>query len=229
MQKYIFYDTIVNVMSQGTNPSAGLSYTTGNSSSLGSDDDAALVSSAQKGDLNAFELLVGRYQKKMLNISFRLVGDYDDACEVVQDAFVSAYRNIKTFRGDAKFTTWLTTITLNLSKNRLKQMRSRQGHEAFSLNDPIQTDDGEMTMDPPSNEPSTLDRLEKKDVQAKVQDCIRALDTDFREVLILRDMQEFSYEEIGSMLKVREGTIKSRLFRAREMVKDCLMKFMGEL
>jgi RNA polymerase sigma-70 factor (ECF subfamily) len=216
-------------MSQGTNPSAGLSYTTGNSSSLGSDDDAALVSSAQKGDLNAYELLVARYQKKMLNISFRLVGDYDDACEVVQDAFVSAYRNIKTFRGDAKFTTWLTTITLNLSKNRLKQMRSRQGHEAFSLDDPIRTDDGEMTMDPPSYEPSVLDRMEKRDIQTKVQDCIKALEADFREVLVLRDMQDFSYEEIGAILRAREGTVKSRLFRAREMVKECLKKFMGEL
>ena len=216
-------------MSQGTNPSAGLSYTTGDSISLGSDDDAALVSSAQKGDLHAFELLVARYQKKMLNISFRLVGDYDDACEVVQDAFVSAYRNIKTFRGDAKFTTWLTTITLNLSKNRLKQMRSRQGHEVFSLDDPIQTDEGEMTMDPPSYEPSVLDRMEKRDIQTKVQDCIKALEADFREVLVLRDMQDFSYEEIGAMLKAREGTVKSRLFRAREMVKECLKKFMGEL
>ena len=229
MQKYIFYDTIVNVMSNGTNSSAGLSYTTGDSSSIGSYDDAALVSSTQNGDLHAFELLVTRYQKKMLNISFRLVGDYDDACEVVQDAFVSAYRNIKTFRGDAKFTTWLTTITLNLSKNRLKQMRSRQGHEAFSLDDPIQTDDGEMTMDPPSNEPSVLDRMEKRDIQTKVQDCIKSLEADFREVLVLRDMQDFSYEEIGAMLKAREGTVKSRLFRAREMVKECLKKFMGEL
>jgi RNA polymerase sigma-70 factor (ECF subfamily) len=216
-------------MSNGTNSSAGLSYTTGDSSSIGSDDDAALVSSTQNGDLHAFELLVTRYQKKMLNISFRLVGDYDDACEVVQDAFVSAYRNIKTFRGDAKFTTWLTTITLNLSKNRLKQMRSRQGHEAFSLDDPIQTDDGEMTMDPPSNEPSVLDRMEKRDIQTKVQDCIKSLEADFREVLVLRDMQDFSYEEIGAMLKAREGTVKSRLFRAREMVKECLKKFMGEL
>jgi len=216
-------------MSAGTNPPAGLSYAAGHSSSLGSDDDTALVSSAQTGDLHAFELLVARYQKKMLNISFRLVGDYDDACEVVQDAFVSAYRNIKTFRGDAKFTTWLTTITLNLSKNRLKQVRSRQGHEAFSLDDPIQTDDGEMTMDAPSKDPSVLTVLETQDVQARVQDCINALDTDFQEVLILRDMQEFSYEEIGSMLKVREGTIKSRLFRARVLVRDCLKKFMGEL
>jgi RNA polymerase sigma-70 factor (ECF subfamily) len=229
VQKYIFYDTIENVMSLGTNPSAGLSYTAGHSSALGSDDDAALVSSAQKGDLHAFELLVARYQKKMLNISFRLVGDYDDACEVVQDAFVSAYRNIKTFRGDAKFTTWLTTITLNLSKNRLKQIRSRQVHEAFSLDEPIQTEDGEMTMDPPSKDPSVLIVLEKRDVQARVQDCINTLDTDFQEVLILRDMQEFSYEEIGSMLKVRTGTVKSRLSRARDMVKDCLKKFMGEL
>jgi RNA polymerase sigma-70 factor, ECF subfamily len=216
-------------MSSGTNTSAGLSYTAGKSSSMGPDDDAALVSSTQKGDLQAYELLVARYQKKMLNISFRMVGDYDDACEVVQDAFVSAYRNIKTFRRDAKFTTWLTTITLNLSKNRLKQIRSRQGHEIFSLDDPIRTDDGEMTMDPPSYEPSVLDRMEKRDIQTKVQDCIKALEADFREVLVLRDMQDFSYEEIGAILKAREGTVKSRLFRAREMVKECLKKFMGEL
>jgi RNA polymerase sigma-70 factor, ECF subfamily len=165
----------------------------------------------------------------MLNIAYRLIGDYDDACEVVQDAFVSAHTSIRMFRGDAKFRTWLTTITLNLSKNRLKQVRSRQGHEAFSLNDPIQTDDGTMTMDPPSKEPSVLETMERRDIRIRVQDCIKALDTDFREVLVLRDMQEFSYEEIGTMLKVREGTVKSRLFRARDMVKDCLKRFMGEL
>jgi len=215
-------------MSSGTNPTAGLSYTAG-SSSFGPDDDSALVSFAQKGDLHAFASLVVRYQKKMLNVAFRLVGDYDDACEVVQDVFVSAYKNIKTFRGDAKFTTWLTTITLNLSKNRLKQMRSRQGHEAFSLDDPIQTDDGEMTMDLPSKGPSVLDRMEKRDIQTKVQDCIKALEADFREVLVLRDLQDFSYEEIGTMLKVREGTVKSRLFRARDMVKECLKKSLAVL
>jgi RNA polymerase sigma-70 factor (ECF subfamily) len=215
-------------MSDGTNPPIRLSYITGSSPS-GSDDDALLVSYAQRDDLHAFEQLVTRHQKKMFNIAYRLIGDYEDACEVVQDAFVSAYKNIKQFRGDAKFTTWLTTITLNLSKNRLKQVRSRQGHEAFSLNDPIQTDDGTMTMDPPSGEPSVLDRMEKRDIQTRVQDCIKALDTDFREVLILRDVQEFSYEEIGGMLQLREGTVKSRLFRAREMLKDCLKRFRREL
>ena len=216
-------------MYNGTNSPAEPSYPGESSNAPGQDADIALVLSAQQGDLNAFETLVGKHQKKMLNIAFRLTGNYDDACEVVQDAFVSAYRNLGTFRGDAKFTTWLTTITLNLSKNRLKQMRSRQGHEAFSLDEPIRTDDGEIAMDPPSKEPSVLDRMEQRDVRTRVQDCIKALDPAFREVLVLRDLQEFSYEEIAGILKKREGTVKSRLFRAREMVKECLKKAFGHL
>ena len=216
-------------MRRETNPSAGLSNRLGNVGEAIPDDDGVLVSSSQKGDLNAFELLVNRHQKRMFNIAFRLTGDYDEACEVVQDAFVSAHKNIRTFRGQAKFTTWLTAITVNLSKNRLKQMKSRQSHVAFSLDDPVQTDDGQVAVDPPSKEPSILERLIKRDVQSQVQDCIKTLEPDFREVLVLRDMQDFSYEEIGSMLKVREGTVKSRLFRAREAIKDCLMRVMGEL
>lgn len=193
------------------------------------DNDATLVLSSQKGDMAAFESLVVRHQKRMLNIAFRLINDYDEACEVVQDAFVSAYKNIRSFRGDAKFTTWLTTITLNLSKNRLKQIKSRQGHVSYTLDDPLWADDSELTRDPPSKEPSALDRLEKQDVQGKVQDCIKALEPEHREVLILRDMQDFSYDAIGGMLNMQEGTVKSRLFRARAAVRDCLKKAMGEL
>ena len=165
----------------------------------------------------------------MLNIAFRLIGDYDEACEIVQDAFVSAFKNITAFRGDAKFTTWLTTITLNLSKNRLKQLRSRTSHEAFSLDEQVRTEDGQMTIDVPSKEPSVLSRLEKRDIQNRIQNCVKTLEQDFREVLVLRDLQDFSYEEIGTMLRVRAGTVKSRLFRARKMVKDCLKRFMEEL
>ena len=164
----------------------------------------------------------------MLNIAYRLVGDYDDACEVVQDSFVSAYKSIRSFRGEAKFTTWLISITLNLAKNRRKQMTSRQAHEVFSLDDPVDTADGQMSIELPSKEPSALDQLETRDIQARVQDCIKALEQDFREVLVLRDMQDFSYEEIGGMLRLREGTVKSRLSRARETVKDCLKRVVGE-
>ncbi len=192
------------------------------------DADAALVALSQDGDLSAFEALVAKYQKQMLNIAFRFLGDYDDACEVVQDAFVSAYRNLKGFRAEAKFSTWLTAITMNLSRNRLKRMKLNQARVPVSLDAPIQTASGEVMPDPPSGEPSVLDRMEKRDLQAKVQDCIKVLEPDFREVLVLRDMQDFSYEEIGGMLKIAAGTVKSRLFRARESVKDCLKKAMVE-
>ena len=205
-----------------------MSYPVSAHSTASTDEDAVLAAASREGDLEAFEELVRRHQKRMFNIAFRISGNTDDASEITQDAFVAAYKNIRTLRGQAKFSTWLTSIIVNLSKNRLKQVRSRQGHEAFSLNDPIQRSDGEMTVDPPSKDLSVLDRMEKRDVQARVQECIKALDPDFREVLVLRDLQEFSYEEIAEMLKVRGGTVKSRLFRAREMVKDCLKRSLGE-
>lgn len=191
------------------------------------DPDTGLVLSARQGDLSAFETLVAKHQKRMLNIAFRIVGDYDDACEVMQDAFVSAYKNLKGFRQEAKFSTWLTAITVNLSKNRLKRLAIRRQREPVSLDEPVRTDDGEVMPDPPSKEPSVLDRMEKQDVKEKVGDCIKELDPDFREVLVLRDLQDLSYEEIAGMLNVAAGTVKSRLFRARESVKECLKKAMG--
>jgi len=196
---------------------------------LNADADASLVASALQGDLFAFEALVVKHQKRMLNIAFRIIGDYEDACEVVQDVFVSAHRNLRGFRSEAKFSTWLTAITVNLSRNRLRRVIIRRNREPVSLDAPVRTDDGEVMPDPPSREPSVLDRMEKLDEKKKVQDCIQALEPDFREVLVLRDMQDFSYEEIGGMLKVAAGTVKSRLFRARESVKECLKKAMGAL
>jgi RNA polymerase sigma-70 factor (ECF subfamily) len=193
------------------------------------DADGELVSAAKRGDLAAFELLVHRHQDRMLNIAFRIVGVYEDACEVVQDAFVAAYRGLDRFRGDARFTTWLTAITANLSRNRRQQLAARRRNEGISLDDPLPTDDGELVPDPPSPAPGAQEELERQEVARKVRECIAALDNDFREVLVLRDMEDFSYEEIGVALTIREGTVKSRLFRAREAVKDCLKRVLREL
>jgi len=215
-------------MANGTNTPVGLSHSKG-AGNTAADEDAGLVARTRQGDLDAFEHLVNKHQKRMLNIAVRMIGDYDEACEAVQDSFISAFKNIRNFRGQAKFTTWLTAITVNHSRNRLHRMGSRSGHEAFSLDDPVQTEDGEMAADPPSKEPSALDLLERRYVQGKVQDCIKALEPEYREVVILRDLQDLSYEEISVMLKIREGTVKSRLFRARDAVRDCLKKIMGEL
>jgi RNA polymerase sigma-70 factor (ECF subfamily) len=188
----------------------------------GESDDQELVAAFRAGDLDAFEVLVRRHQKAMLNVAFRLLGSYEEACEIAQDAFMAAYRNLSGFRGDAKFTTWLTTITLNLSRNRIQQLASRRRHEAYSLDAPPPGREDRPPPEPASHEPSVLADLETQAVRLRVEKCIEALPPDFREVLVLRDLWDHSYEEIGAMLKVREGTVKSRLFRAREGVKNCL-------
>jgi len=193
------------------------------------DEDYEFVSLCKKGDVDAFEVLVKNHQKRMLNIAYRMVGNYEDACDIVQDAFISAYRNLKSFKGKAKFSTWLYTIVINLSKNRLKQLKTQLHREKFSIDDPVLTNDGQIRGELASREPSALESLERRNIQQKVQECINSLDEDFREVLILRDIQGFSYDEINDLLKIPEGTVKSRLFRAREAMKDCLKKVIGVL
>lgn len=193
------------------------------------DPDYETVLRCQRGDVDAFEQIVVRHQKKMFNIAYRMTGDYNEAAEVVQDAFVSAYKNIKGFRGSASFSTWLCTIVINLSRNRLKQMKARALREPHSIDDPLRTNDGEMKLDPPSDDISVPDRLESHEVQQQVQGCIKLLEDEFREVVVLRDIQGFSYSEICDMLKLAEGTVKSRLHRARESLRNCLKRYLGEL
>jgi RNA polymerase sigma-70 factor (ECF subfamily) len=193
------------------------------------DEDYNLVSLCKKGNVDAFEVLVRKHQKRMLNIAYRMIGNYEDACEIVQDAFVSAYKGIKDFEEKSRFSTWLYTIVLNLSRNRLKQLKIQSYREEFSFNDPVITDDSQINIELSSGESTILERLERRDVQQKVQGCINSLDSEFREVLILRDIHGFSYDEISNMLKIPEGTVKSRLFRARDVLRDCLKRVIGDL
>lgn len=192
-------------------------------------DEQEIIARCRKGDVDAFEVLVKMYQGKMFNIAYRITGDADDAAEVMQDAFVSAYRNLKTFEQKSRFATWLYAITVNAARNRLSQVRARKAHEAHSLDDPATPDGRKGSREPASGEPSALDQLTRKELQAKIQKCLNSLDLEFREVIVLRDVQGFSYGEISSMLGIAEGTVKSRLFRARESVRNCLHNIPGDL
>jgi RNA polymerase sigma-70 factor, ECF subfamily len=193
------------------------------------DEDAAYVLLCKKGDTDAFEILVERHQKRMLNLAYRITGDYDEACDVVQEAFLSAYRSIRSFRGESKFSTWLYGIVVNHARNRIKQAQSRLRHETRSIDDPIEMKNGSVSRQVSDCGETAAEELEKREVQMKVQECIGFLDGEHREVLVLRDIQGFSYEEIGDMLKLPEGTVKSRLFRARATLKDCLVRVLGDL
>ena len=179
--------------------------------------------------MEAFEILVERHQKRMLNVAYRMLGDYDEACDVAQEAFLAAYRAIRTFRREAKFSTWLYGIVVNRARNRLKQSQNQARHETRSFDDPAEMSNGSVTGQVVDGRQDANAELEKKEVQRAVQECIRNLDAEYREVLVLRDIQGFSYEEIGDMLNLPDGTVKSRLFRARAFLKDSLASVLGDL
>jgi RNA polymerase sigma-70 factor (ECF subfamily) len=147
----------------------------------------------------------------------------------VQEAFLSAWRAIGKFRGDARFSTWLCGIVLNHAKSHMAQRAARSRNEGASLDDPAISADGHLLNEPCCREASVIEQMEKRERDAKVQECIITLEGEQREVLVLRDIQGFSYEEIGVMLKLPEGTVKSRLFRARNALKDGLLKVFGDL
>ena len=193
------------------------------------DLDQTAIAACRQGDVYAFEILVKKYQKQMFNIALRMIGSYDDAGEAVQDAFVSAYKNIDKFQGAAKFTTWLTAIVINMSKNRIKKLATGRHKNTVSLDECLQDAQGKTKHDPAAGGPSALQQLERKQIQQQVQWCIGRIEDGFREVLVLKDIQGFSYDEIGQTLKIPQGTVKSKLHRARDFLKTCLKKAFGDL
>jgi RNA polymerase sigma-70 factor (ECF subfamily) len=193
------------------------------------DEDLEYVVLCQKGDTDAFEVLVERHQKKMLNFAFRMMGDYDEACDVTQEAFLAAFKSIKKFKAEAKFSTWLYRIVVNYSKNRLKQLRNIARREGVSIDDSGEIKKEGALCQTSANDTNPGAQMEKREREAQVQKCITSLDEEYREVLVLRDIQGFSYEEIRDILKIPDGTVKSRLSRARSALKDCLIKVIGDL
>ena len=193
------------------------------------DDDLDYVVLCQRGDTESFSVLVARHSKKMLSIAYRMLGDYDEACDITQEAFLAAFRSIGKFKAEAKFSTWLYRIVVNHTKNRLKQRQGLAKHEGASL-DEIAGGQGECRVcvaEADKGHPGEI--LERRELDAAVQKCISALEVDYREVLVMRDIQGFSYEEIRGIMRIPEGTVKSRLSRARLAMKDCLKKVMGDL
>ena len=200
-----------------------------NKKTIAVDEDIEFVLACQRGDTDAFEVLVERHQKKMLNIAYRMMGDYDEACDVTQEAFISAYKSIKKFKAEAKFSTWLYRIVVNYSKNRLKQLRNIGQREGVSIDDSGEIKIAEALCQSSANDTNPGEQMEHREREAQVQKCITSLDEEYREVLVLRDIQGFSYEEIRDILKIPDGTVKSRLSRARNALKDCLVKVIGDL
>lgn len=173
--------------------------------------DAACVRKIQRGDTDAFEILLRRHEKAIFNLVYRMLGDYDDAAETAQETFLSAYRAIGQFRGEANFSTWLYRIALNHANTRRKSRNARE-HRLV----PIDTTEVNDTQLGPA------ETLEKKEIRERVQQALNELEPEDAAVILLRDMQDSPYEEVARVLDVPVGTVKSRLHRARRALKSRL-------
>jgi len=190
------------------------------------DEDIILVRRSVRGERDAFDVLVEKYYRKIYNLAYRFVGDAEEANDLAQEIFTAAYQNLKKFRGDAKFSTWLFQIATNRGKNRFKYLK-RRGF--FANKGQTESDEdresAQRAIPDNSTNPETI--LAGKQIQKLVQEAIDQLDPDHKEIVILRDIEGLSYEEIARILNLPEGTTKSRLHRARMVVKEKLKKVLS--
>ena len=179
-------------------------------------EDSDLVVRSKDGDLNAFNFIVQRYQSQVLNLSARILGDRGRAEDVTQETFISAYRAINRFRG-GNLRAWLMRIAANASRDSLRGSRRRPEQ---SLDESLES----PSFQPASTEASPEEHAERSELNGELQKAILALSDDQRAVLVLIDVQGFSYEETAETVGASIGTVKSRLNRARRKVRDILME-----
>ncbi|MFN8449336.1 MAG: sigma-70 family RNA polymerase sigma factor [Anaerolineae bacterium] len=176
------------------------------------DDEQALIRLARRGDLDAFNALVLRYQDSAYTLAYRIMGDSHSAADAAQEAFITAYRRLNTYRGGS-FRSWLLRITTNQCYD---ELRRRQRRPAVSVED--------MGDEPalPDDADTPEEVVQQRELHRAIQDCIGALNADQRVVLVLCDVEGLDYQAIADQLGAQIGTVKSRLSRARAAVRDCL-------
>lgn len=182
--------------------------------------EAELVRKAAAGDGDAFEQLVLSYEKAIYNLCLRMCGNSDDAMDLAQETFLKAWRNLGAFRGDAAFSTWLYRLCSNVCIDHLRREGKRK---VIPLH--TEDDDGEeRTIDVADLAPGPQERLEAADQRQQVADALQSLEPEYREALTLRVIHDMSYADIADVLQVREGTVKSRIARAREKMRQAMEK-----
>jgi len=184
--------------------------------------DEELVRRVQKGNSVAFEELVRRYERKVYNIAYRILGNEEEAVEALQDTFLRAYRFIPRFRFKSSFYTWLYRIATNVSLTRL---RRRKAQETVSLDEPVKNTD-DLVFDLPDTGQTPEQAFQQKRLREKLQEAVKSLPEDYRAVVILRDIEGLSNEEVSKILKISIPAVKSRLHRGRLALREKLVKFL---
>ena len=184
------------------------------------EQEAAVIQAVLDGDVNAYEALVKENEKNVYNLALRMTGNSEDAADMAQEAFIKAYNSLTAFRGDSKFSVWLYRIVSNVC---LDFLRSRSRKQTVSLS--TENDDGEeVELDSADETHSPEPLLDRSLTRDAVRRGLAALPPDHREILLLREIQGLSYEEIADVLGLEAGTVKSRIFRARKKLCSFLIK-----
>jgi RNA polymerase sigma-70 factor (ECF subfamily) len=188
------------------------------------DSDTKLVELVQRGDRTAFNVLVLKYQHKVMKLVMRYVRNQAEAEDITQDAFIKAYRALPSFRGESAFYTWLYRIAINTAKNSLVSRRKRLVDYDLDLQDP--DDYTSQVLLKHSDTPERL--LLTDEIRQTVQEAMRALPEDLREAITLRELDGLSYEEIAEVMECPVGTVRSRIFRAREAIDNKLRPLLDQ-
>ena len=176
------------------------------------------VEAARQGDQSAFEQLVRLYEKRVLALTTRMCKNPADAEEAAQEAFLSAWQGLPFFRGDASFSTWLYRLASNACVDLLRREGRRQSAAGPSLNDE------ETVIDVADDAPSPHALAERAELRQQIEEALSALPEDYRQVLILREMHQRSYDEIAEILALDLGTVKSRINRGRKRLRKILLE-----
>jgi len=174
------------------------------------------IAAARAGDQGAFEELVRLYEKRVLSLTLRMCANPDDAAEAAQEAFFAAWQGLKSFRGDSSFSTWLYRLASNACVDLLRREKRRQA--AVSL------DDEDLNLDFPAQIPSPQEEAERRELGERIEAGLRALPSEYRAVLVLREVQQLRYDEIGEALGLDVGTVKSRISRGRKRLRAFLLE-----
>lgn len=188
--------------------------------------DFELIRSFQSGEKTAFDQLVIRHKDRIFNLCYRILGDYNEANDYAQETFIKAFKALKGFRFESSFSTWLYRIAVNNCKNRLRSLEKRYQRNMVSLETQNYQGENSPALEIRDDSLSPDNELERKEKSALVQSAINSLPAEQKVVIILRDIEGRSYEEIAEMTGLALGTVKSRLARGRMELKNKLRKIL---
>ena len=186
------------------------------------DPDAAFVRAVQAGDMAAFDQLVVKHKDKLFNMVYWLLGDYQEANDCAQEIFIKVFKSLKKFRFESAFSTWLYRIAINTCKNKLKSSAFQWKKRTVPLENPESSEQGNRSYEIRNGSPSPENKLEKKERMMLIQKAVNALPQEQNRVIVLRDIQGLSYQEIVDVTGLNLGTVKSRLARARMELRNKL-------